>query len=127
MISNELNRFKAILTARVAELERFVHHRDGITVETSADQVEDIQRSSERALAASNLDREFKQLRNVRAALNRIQQGSFGVCQQCEEDIHPKRLAAVPWAQYCIRCQEMADRRPEEQGMFASDFLAKAA
>ena len=68
-----------------------------------------------------------RQLRNARAAIRRIHEGSFGTCLQCEEDIHPKRLSAVPWAQYCIRCQEMADRRPEEQGMFASDFLAKAA
>ena len=49
-----------------------------------------------------------------RGALARIDDGSFGVCLHCEEDINPKRLNAVPWAPYCITCQEMADRRKEE-------------
>jgi DnaK suppressor protein len=114
MTKTEMNRFRAVLTARVAELERFARHRDGITVERTADQLEEIQAASQRALAVCNLDREFNQLRDARAALRRIQEGSFGKCQECDEDIHPKRLAAVPWAPSCIRCQEAADRNPEE-------------
>ncbi|MCU1339004.1 MAG: transcriptional regulator, TraR/DksA family [Bryobacterales bacterium] len=114
MTNNELHRFRAILTASVAELEHLIRQRDGITIERSADLLEEVQAASERALAVSNLDREFNKLRNARAALRRIQDGSFGTCQQCDEDIHPKRLAAVPWAQFCIRCQDAADRNPEE-------------
>ena len=72
MTTTEMNRFRAVLTARVAELERLTRQRDGITVERSADQLEEIQAASERALAVSNLDREFSQLRNARAALRRI-------------------------------------------------------
>jgi DnaK suppressor protein len=56
---------------------------------------------------------EFKLLRKVRAALSRIDEGIYGICQQCEEDISPKRLNAVPWVPYCIRCQETADRNHE--------------
>jgi len=56
MTRNELNRFRAILTAKVAELERFTRHREGITVDRSADQLEEIQAASQRALAVSNLD-----------------------------------------------------------------------
>jgi DnaK suppressor protein len=114
MTKHELNGFQAILTARVAELERLTHWRDGIKVERSADLVDEVQLASERTLAVCNLDREFNQLRNARAAIRRIQDGSFGTCQHCEQDIHPKRLAAVPWAPFCIRCQEAADRNPEE-------------
>ena len=127
MTQNELNRFRAILTAKVAELERFTRHREGITVERSADQLEEIQAASQRALAVCNLDREFSQLRDARAALRRIQEGSFGTCQECEEDIHPKRLAAVPWAAYCIQCQEAADRNLEEFQAPGRDFLDRAA
>ena len=127
MTKNELNRFRAILTARVAEIERFTRHRDGITVERSADQLEEIQAASQRALAVSNLDREFNQLRNARAALRRLQEGSFGICQECDQDIHPKRLAAVPWAPYCIRCQEAIDSNLEEIQAPSSDFLGRAA
>jgi len=114
MTNTEVNRFRAVLTARVAELERFTRHRDAITVERCADQLDEIQAASQRALAVCNLDREFNQLRDARAALRRIQEGSFGTCQECDEDIHPKRLAAVPWATFCIQCQEAADSNLEE-------------
>ena len=125
MTKTELNRFRAALTARVAELERFIRNRDGITVERSADQLDEIQAASQRALAVCNLDREFNQLRNTRAALRRIAEGSFGICQECDQDIHPKRLAAVPWATFCIRCQEAADRNLGE--MPPSRDLLRAA
>jgi DnaK suppressor protein len=114
MTKTDMNRFRAVLTARVGELERFARHRDGITVERSADQIDEIQAASQRALAVCNLDREFNQLRDARAALRRIQEGTFGTCQECDEEIHPKRLAAVPWATFCIRCQEAADGNLEE-------------
>ena len=127
MTNTEVNRFRGILTAKVAELERFTRHRDGIAVERSADQLEEIQTASQRALAVCNLDREFNQLRDARAALRRIEDGSFGTCQECDEDIHPKRLAAVPWATFCIRCQEAIDRNFEEIQAPSSDFLDRAA
>ena len=127
MTKTEMNRFRAILTVKVAELERFTRHRDGIAVERSADQLDEIEAALQRALAVCNLDREFNQLRNVRAALRRIEEGSFGICQGCDEEIHPKRLAAVPWAQFCIRCQEVLDGNPEEMQATSSDFLGRAA
>jgi DnaK suppressor protein len=129
MTKSELERFRAILTAKVAELERFTRHRDGITIERSADQLEEIQAASERALAVSNLDREFTQLRNAHAALHRIQEGRFGTCQQCDDDIHPKRLAAVPWVAFCIRCLEAVDNNLDLEEMQAPsrDLLGRAA
>ena len=127
MNKSELRRYQAILSARAAELERPLHFRDGIKVERSADQLEEIQQASERALAVSNLDRNFNQLRDAHAALRRIEEGSYGTCEQCDEGIHPKRLAAVPWASLCIRCQEAADVNPEGMQTRAREFLASAA
>jgi DnaK suppressor protein len=66
-------------------------------------------------------------LRNVRGALRRIQDGTFGVCLHCEEDISPKRLAAVPWTAYCIQCQELADRNQVEGNEQFDDMLVSAA
>ena len=66
------------------------------------------------------------QLRDARGALRRIEEDTFGTCQECDEDIHPKRLAAVPWATFCIRCQEAADRNVEEM-RFPSYDLPRAA
>ena len=127
MTKTEANRFRGILTAKVAELERFPRHREGIAVERSADQLDEIEAASQRALAVCNLDREFNQLRNARAALRRVEEGSFGTCQECDEDIHPKRLAAAPWAQLCIRRQETLDGNLEEIQAPSGDLLGRAA
>ena len=125
MTKTEVDRFRAVLTTTVAQLVR-TRNRDGITVERSADQLDEIQAASQRALAVCSLDREFNQLRDARAALRRIQEGNFGICQECEEEIHPKRLAAVPWAKCCIRCQEAADRNLEEMRAPSRDLLRAA-
>ena len=129
MTKTELSRFQAILEAKIIELEQLIRHRDGIRVERSADQLEEIQQASERALAVCNLDRNFSHLRNVRAALRRTQEGGFGICQECEADIAPKRLAAVPWATFCIRCQEAVDHNIDLEEIQAPsrDLLSRAA
>jgi DnaK suppressor protein len=127
MTINEVNRFRDVLTARVAELERFTRQREGITVERSAEPLEETLAASQRALAISNLDRESVQLRNARAALSRIEEGTYGTCQECDEDIHPKRLAAVPWTAFCIRCQEAADRNLGLAQSTSRSFLGRAA
>src|SRR5580704_2539380 len=128
MTMNQVQGFRRVLTARVAELERITRQRDGITIERSADMLEEVVWASERALAVGNLDRNCSQLRNARAALGRIQDGSFGICQRCDEDIHPKRLAAVPWADYCIHCQEAVDRNEKNLiEMPVRELLARAA
>jgi DnaK suppressor protein len=57
------------------------------------------------------LDRESKQLRNARAALRRLREGSFGVCEHREEPIHPQWRLALPWAAFCLPCQEVLDRQ----------------
>jgi len=45
-------------------------------------------------------------LRQIKDALLRIQDHSYGICQECETPISIKRLEAVPWANYCLRCQD---------------------
>lgn len=126
-LDHELSRFQAILEALVAELERGISQRDGIAIEQSPDQVDEIQRASERDLAICKIDRESKQLRNARAALRRIREGSFGVCEHCEEQIHPKRLAAVPWAALCFQCQEAVDCRREAAPISTETLVGNAA
>ncbi len=98
-----------ILEQKAAELTNVLRKRDGIAIEKSADQMDEIQYASERDLAIQNADRESGLLRQVRAALRRIRSGDFGTCVDCEETISPKRLAAVPWALRCIQCQERTD------------------
>jgi DnaK suppressor protein len=105
-----------------------VRNRDAIAIEKSADALDEVQHASERELAIRNLDRESNLLRNVRLALRRINDGSFGTCLHCEEEISPKRIAAVPWAANCIQCQELADRNKEEGiETFDDDVVSNAA
>ncbi len=113
MTKTEQSRFKAIPNFRIIEVEQLIRHRDGIRVERSADHLEEIRQASERALAVCSLDRYYSHLRNVLAALHRTQEGSFGICQQCDDEIAPKRLVAVPWAQFYIRRREAVDRSLE--------------
>lgn len=55
-------------------------------------------------LRLSTMD--VERLRLVNEALDRIQTGDYGVCLSCEQPIPPKRLQALPWAKYCLKCQE---------------------
>src|ERR1700744_5817517 len=56
------------------------------------------------ALQIKRLD--YETVKQIDAALDRLATGGFGVCAECGEDISAKRLAAVPWAQSCVGCQE---------------------
>jgi RNA polymerase-binding transcription factor len=64
------------------------------------------------SLRLNSLD--YGQLRLVEEALDRMQSGDFGVCLACEQPIPPKRLQALPWARYCVPCQEEIGMNHEE-------------
>jgi DnaK suppressor protein len=49
---------------------------------------------------------DYAQLRMIDEALDRIASGDYGTCLSCEEGIPGKRLTALPWAKYCVPCQE---------------------
>src|SRR5437763_6559213 len=127
MTQAEIKKYKEILETRQAELVEVLRNRDAITIEKSPDALDEVQNAAERELAIRNLDRESQLLRSVRGALARMQEGTYGVCLHCEEDINPKRLNAVPWAGYCIQCQEIADRHQDEGTDSFDDLLSNAA
>ena len=45
-------------------------------------------------------------IRDVDAALERIEQGGYGICLACEEEIAPRRLEVRPFSRYCVDCKE---------------------
>lgn len=61
-------------------------------------------------------ENESRQLLLIDEALLRIEDEEYGSCQNCEKEINPKRLAAIPWARYCLNCQELV-----EQGLIEED------
>ena len=124
MTKAELEKYKNILEAKQAELTGALRNRDEIVIEKAPDALDEVQLAGERELAIRNLDRDSNMLRQIRRALARIADGSYGVCLHCEEDISPKRVNAVPWAAYCIKCQEQVDRNEIEVDDHADVFLA---
>lgn len=56
-------------------------------------------------------EREWKELKEINAALERISEGTYGICEECEEEISLPRLNAVPTARLCITCQRKAEQR----------------
>ncbi len=117
MEPRELEKYRAALEAKEAELVEALRRRDGIAIEKAADALDEVRLAADRELMIHTLDRESLRLREVRAALARIEEGTYGICLGCEEPIPRKRLDAVPWAAYCVRCQEAVDaQRAAETG-----------
>ena len=110
MTKPNINIIMTALKAKEADASRVLQSRDAIIIEKSADELDEIEGAVAREIAIRNLDRESGLLREIRSALRRIDEGTFGTCLHCEEEISRRRLEAVPWARLCLQCQEAADR-----------------
>jgi DnaK suppressor protein len=127
MTRTELNKFQTILTDKHAELARAAGRREGIAIERTPDALDQIQFAAARELTTRTLERQSELLRNVRAALDRIADDTYGTCLECDEEISHKRLQAMPWATLCIACQESADGNPRRGFDSHESFLREAA
>ena len=63
-------------------------------------------------------ENETRQLQLIDEALQRIEDEEYGSCLNCGNEIQPKRLDAIPWARYCLKCQELV-----EKGLIDTDSL----
>jgi DnaK suppressor protein len=106
-----MSEFRRLLESKYDELSSTAFNRDGIVIETAADEMDRLQAQMGRDIAIRNLDRTSSLLKSIRAALERIDDETYGVCLHCEEPIAEKRLKAVPWASHCVACQEILDRQ----------------
>jgi RNA polymerase-binding transcription factor len=111
MAAAKWGRFKRALEAeqQTAILD-LCGNREIIAVVRSADEMDEMGRAAEREFAILCLNRKSELLRKIKAALRRIEDGTFGTCIYCQETIGLNRLTAVPWTPSCIRCQEAMDR-----------------
>ena len=105
----DVNEFRSLLMAKRKEIVDQSRRREDIWIVQSNELIETVQLAGQRELAARGLERDTKKLMQIGAALRRIDDGDFGICLDCEEAISPKRLTAVPWAGYCLHCQELLD------------------
>jgi RNA polymerase-binding transcription factor len=103
------NEFLRLLEAKRNELLIGTSDRDEIAIENAAEDFDRLQQQLNREVAIRNLDRQSTLLKSVQAAIARCHDGSFGVCLRCDEPIPEKRLKALPWAAYCVPCQEKVE------------------
>ena len=110
MSRTEASSFQRLLEEKRKDLVSAFSNRDEILIENAADEIDRLQQQMSREVAIRNLDQTSKLLKSEQAALDRIEDDVYGVCLRCEEPISEKRLKAIPWASYCVACQEMIDR-----------------
>ena len=82
----------------------------------SQDPADQASNSYTKELLFSQSTNERNILKLIEEAIERISGGSYGECVNCGSEIQPKRLEAIPWARYCIRCQEL-----QEQGLLVEE------
>jgi DnaK suppressor protein len=111
----ELEQFKRRLEVMLEALKQPSVRSEEISIENSPDALDQVQSAAEREMAIGRLESEFRRRRSIMAALERIQEGTYGVCTQCEAEMGIKRLNAVPWTEYCLECQIIADREESAQ------------
>lgn len=127
MNTANLENVRQTLERKRKELLSGTSYRDEILIEKTADEFDTIQQLLNRELAIGNLDRTSKLLKDVQAAIARTTSGTFGVCLYCEEPIPEKRLKALPWAAYCVTCQERIENQRsfgEEDGSGTNELAA---
>ena len=110
MTATDLAKFAEVLGTKKADFARSGLGLQHIAIERTADELEEAQGRFARELAIDGLNRESSLRRKIAMALARIQDHTYGICVHCGEEISRRRLEAVPWTPFCIRCQEAADR-----------------
>ncbi len=65
-------------------------------------------------LSCTIRDREYAKLRKIDAALDRVNEGVYGHCEECEEEINAKRLENQPWSDLCIQHAEEKEREESQ-------------
>jgi len=124
MERTDLRRFKRILEGMLAGLQRTAGPLDEIVIRAVADSLDQGKDLVDHEVAIQRLEYGSSRSRNIRAALQRIDEGTYGVCVECESDITLKRLNAVPWTPFCLECQEALDRNADQR---AESLLAEMA
>ncbi len=107
MEPERLEMFRTILKDRLAALESAFVSRLGELVDQRdvlADTTDIASEESDRDMTLRMQDHERKIVDEIRAALKRIQEGEYGVCEACGDEVGERRLLARPTARHCIDC-----------------------
>jgi DnaK suppressor protein len=120
MDAKDLEYFKKLLSDRLHEL---LHHADD-TVVGMADSRENFPDPTDRASLEADRnfmlrirDRESKLIKKIKKALQRIENGTFGICEKCGEDINIERIKARPVTTQCIDCKTKEEALEKALGL----------
>jgi len=108
-------RYRKVLEAKAEEVRRSMSAQKAAQVvarlDVPSDEGDLSQQHHEEWIFLNRNTIDMKLLREVSDALHRIDQDTYGICMECDEPISAKRLDAVPWARFCVTCQELISTR----------------
>jgi DnaK suppressor protein len=114
MDKRTLDRFSKLLRGQRDELQgrlaRAKQHSAGTGRAEAKDEGDRATASIASEMSAAQQAKAQSLMRALNAALERFNAGTFGECLNCGQEIELKRLEAIPWARYCLTCQELIDR-----------------
>ena len=120
MEEKDIEYFKELLTNRLDELL----NQAGDTVSEMHDTKANFPDPTDRAAYEADRnfelrirDREYKLIKKVKKALERIEEGTFGICEKCGDDISFKRLKARPVTTLCIECKTKEEAHEKALGL----------
>lgn len=108
----QMQDLEAALEQERERLDQAPSRRSEIAAERAGDSLDEVQRHEAVVLAVHALDASHERRMQVQAALDKMREGDYGLCEDCEDSINPKRLSAAPWARLCISCQSEAETDP---------------
>lgn len=108
MKKNKLKHFQSLLenirTKIIGDVEKAHHNKKSSEVEQMADISDDAARSYGRKLQGDLEEHEWVKLKQVEAALKKVEDGEYGICEQCKQEILETRLEIMPYTEFCIHC-----------------------
>ncbi len=114
MQARNLRYFKTTLTAQLDNLRRQENQVVKELLASGSRAPDSVDQATNEAGLAFTLrirEREFRLIRKTQEALARIEEGTFGICEQCGEEITLKRLKARPVTTHCIACKSRLEAR----------------
>lgn len=113
MDKKKVDSYRKQLLEKREELLRLVSKSDQDGREADEEGTQDIADKASNAYTKEFLFHQSNDNRQILVlvdeALDRIKNGGYGVCVECQDEVQPKRLEAVPWARHCIECQAKQD------------------
>jgi|SRR5580698_3711165 DnaK suppressor protein len=129
MEKTKIKQFSQDLEVQRQEILQSLKH---LEQETRSLEIDTTQDAADLCVSSMSKEALFQQssqrrtiLRRIEAALRRVDEGSFGVCVNCGNDIPARRLQALPWTQFCLQCQEEIEQ--QGRGSLSQPFPTPAA